>query len=367
MTGFRYPAFLFALVLSLLLAVPASLVPAAADAQEATPVAGDAGGGPVLLFNAPGMRRDLVETFAAEGALPAIAGVLAEGVSADGGLAAPFPTTTGTNPVTLLTGTWPAEHGVVADHFYRTGSPDFADFATWTDPGLIQADTLPQAAERVGKQVVSVGWEGVSTLDPPLGGPVVAGPIPYSQSGVVTTIDLANQPADAERHGVGYERVDLRPAQGWAEVPESFSPAQETDFTIRSLDPAGPNPDRGFAVYIYDSTDDATLNYDRVLVAPEKDAAGSRADLASGSWAGVSVALNGERDGHSAGFWLKTVDLAPDLSSFRLYYTAVSRVAASWGGCGDRPECTAPGGFEESLNVAIGPPVAVDAAPLAAG
>ena len=85
---------------------------------------------------------------------------------------------------------------------------------------------------------------------------------------------------------VGYERVDLRPAEGWAEAPESFSPAQETDFTIRSLDPAGPNPDRGFAVYIYDSTDDATLNYDRVLVAPEKDAAGSRRRSGLGSVGG---------------------------------------------------------------------------------
>ena len=36
-----------------------------------------------------------------------------------------------------------------------------------------------------------------------------------------------------------------------------------------------------FAVYVYDSTDDATMNYDRVLVAPEKDAAGSLADLAA--------------------------------------------------------------------------------------
>ena len=81
----------------------------------------------------------------------------------------------------------------------------------------------------------------------------------------------------------------------------------------------------------------------------------------------MPVALTGERDGQAAGFWLKTIDLAPDLSSFRLYYTPVSRVAASWLGCGDRPECTAPGGFEESLNVAIGPPIAVDAAPLEAG
>ena len=79
------------------------------------------------------------------------------------------------------------------------------------------------------------------------------------------------------------------------------------------------------------------------------------------------MTLTGERDGQAAGFWLKTIDLTPDLSRFRLYYTAVSRVAASWIDCGERPECTAPGGFEEALNIAVGAPVAVDAAPLAAG
>ena len=89
------------------------------------------------------------------------------------------------------------------------------------------------------------------------------------------------------------------------------------------------------------------MNYDHVLIAPEKDAAGSLADLAMGAWAGVPVALTGERDGQAAGFWLKTIDLAPDLSTFRLYYTAVSRVAASWNDCGDQPECMEPGGFEE--------------------
>src|SRR5215211_1924984 len=368
MTGFRHLDFVCAFMLSLLLAAPSSFFSAAVDAQEATPVASDAGGGPVLLFNAPGMRRDLVETFAAEGALPAIAGVLAEGTSADGGLRPPFPTTTGTNLTTLLTGTGPAEHGVVGDRFFRTGSPDFADFATWTDPGLIQADTLPQAVERAGKQVVSVGWDSVPALDPPIGGPVISGPVAYAQSGVVTNIDLAlaDDPANAEWQEVGYEHVDLRPADGWSDAPESFSPARETDLTIRSLDPAGPNPDRRFAIYVYDSTDDATINYDHVLVAPEKDAAGSLADLVPGAWAGVPVTLNGEREGQAAGFWLKTIDLAPDLSSFRLYYTAVSRVTASWLDCQDRPECTEPGGFEEAINSAVGPPVAVDAAPLEA-
>ena len=367
MFGFRIPVFVYAFVLSIILAVPSSLFSAAVGAQEATPIASDSGDRPVLLFAAPGMRPDLVETFAAKGALPAMADLLAESAVADGGLQASFPNTTGVNLATLLTGTWPGEHGVVGDRFFRTGSPDFAQSATWTDPGLIQADTLPQAAERAGKQVVSVGWESVAALDPPIGGPVVAGPVSYSQSGVVTNIDLADQPASAEQHETGYEHVDLRPAEGWSETPDSFSPAQETAFTIRSLDPTGPNPDRRFAVYVYDSTDDATTNYDRVLVAPEKDAARSLANLALGAWAGVPVTLAGERDGQAAGFWLKAIDLAPDLSTFRLYYTAVSRIAASWVDCGERPECTEPGGFEEVLNTAVGAPVAVDAAPLEAG
>ncbi len=104
-----------------------------------------------------------------------------------------------------------------------------------------------------------------------------------------------------------------------------------------------------------------------MLVSPEKDAAASVADLAAGAWAGIPLELAGEQDGQTAGFWLKTIDLAPDLSTFRLYYTAVSRIPASWGDCGERPECAGPGGFEESLNIAVGAPVAADPAPLQAG
>jgi hypothetical protein len=297
MTGTRVPAFLAALLLSLSLVMPWSALAAAASAQEATPVPAETGADAVLLFAAPGMRPDLVEAFAAEGALPAIADMLETGAAAEGGLLGPFPATTGTSLPTLLTGTWSAEHGIVGDRFFRTGSPDFADYATWNDPGLIQADTLPQAAERAGKTVVSVGWEGISGLDPALAGPVVEGAEALSQAGVVTNVDLLAEPAAAERLGVGFDRVELRPAEGWTDAPESFSPAQETDLTIRSLDAAGVNPDREFAVYIYDSTDDATESYDRVLVASEKNAAAAVADLASGAWASVSVPLAGEQEG----------------------------------------------------------------------
>src|SRR5688572_28611240 len=73
MTGIPNRALICALLLSILLAVPSTLFPGAVDAQEATPAASGSGRAPVLLFAAPGMRPDIVETFAAEGALPAMA------------------------------------------------------------------------------------------------------------------------------------------------------------------------------------------------------------------------------------------------------------------------------------------------------
>ena len=60
MSRTRIPALLGVLLLSILLAAPLPLFAGAAEAQEATPVSGDTGDGPVLLFTAPGMRSDLV-------------------------------------------------------------------------------------------------------------------------------------------------------------------------------------------------------------------------------------------------------------------------------------------------------------------
>lgn len=132
---------------ALLLTTPLSAL-AALRAQEATPIAGEAAGAPVLLMAAPGMSADLVTTFAAEGALPAFAALLAEGASAEGGLASPFPATPGTSLATLLTGTWPGQHGVVNEVFYRTGSPDFAESVTWDAPGLIDRRRMVRFHEK---------------------------------------------------------------------------------------------------------------------------------------------------------------------------------------------------------------------------
>ena len=182
------------------------------------------------------MRPDLVESFAAEGALPAIADLLENGAAADDGLLAPFPATTGTSLPTLLTGAWPAEHGIVGDRFFRTGSPDFADFANWNDPGLIQADTLPQAAERAGKHVVSVGWEGISALDPAIERPGRRRADPYSQAGVVTNVDLLDQPANADGSASATTAsICGRPMAGRRRRSRSARPRRPTSPSARSM------------------------------------------------------------------------------------------------------------------------------------
>ena len=41
----------------------------------------------------------------------------------------------------------------------------------------------------------------------------------------------------------------------------------------------------GLNAYLYDSTDDATTNYDKVLLSPTKDGDYAVGDLAEGEWA----------------------------------------------------------------------------------
>jgi len=220
----RIPAILNVLALTFALIAPSLALfgVSSVQAQDATPRADATAGSPVILFTAPGMSPVAIDSLAAEGALPALSDLLQ---GAQGSLLAPFPAGAGTMQPTLLSGAWPAEHGIVGETFYRTGSPYFADTATWSDPGLMQADTLPQAAERAGKPVVAIGWDGAAGLDPALTGPVVGEAMPFSQAGLLTSSPLPEQPAIAAAHGVAFDAIELTPAKGWSAAPESFSPA----------------------------------------------------------------------------------------------------------------------------------------------
>jgi 2',3'-cyclic-nucleotide 2'-phosphodiesterase (5'-nucleotidase family)/predicted AlkP superfamily phosphohydrolase/phosphomutase len=315
----------------------------------------------VILFASDGMRPDLVDRYAQAGAMPTMRTLLQQGIAGANGLLQAYPPNTGVGWHTLGTGSWPGEHGSTNNTFHRTGESNFNNRTSFATDGILQADHIAQAAERAGKTVASVEWVGTRNLRPALNGPVVDFRTFFSNRGVLVNYDLPGQPAGANAFGVVYQRVDLDPAAGWTNAPQSFSPAMEERLVVASTAfPATDNVDRTYFLYVYDSTNDSQTNYDRVLVATSRDASTRVAELRQNEWADVKVQLTGARAGQTAGFYLKAIEIAPNLSRFRIYFTSIARVNATYNAC----TCAAT--FEETLASRFPSSTAGDFAPLEA-
>jgi 2',3'-cyclic-nucleotide 2'-phosphodiesterase (5'-nucleotidase family)/predicted AlkP superfamily pyrophosphatase or phosphodiesterase len=301
----------------------------------------------VIFYAADGMRPDLMEKYAAEGAMPTYADLMSKGVKGENGLVQAFPPNTGVGWYTLATGTYPGEHGSTNNTFFRTGDSFSNRTAAFSD-GVLQADTIAEATERAGKKVVSMEWSGGSRTMTKLQGPVVDYRNFYSNRGLWTNWDVPGQPAGANAFGVQYQRYDLANAIGWSNVPATYSPAKEGVFDLGSYTSGG-SPviaNDQYDFYVYDSTNDATVNYDHVLIVPNangKDGSKKVADLVQKQWADVKVVL-ANPVGKTAGFYVKALLLAPDLTKFSLFFTSVARSIATCAGCGYV------GDFEEDLN-----------------
>jgi 2',3'-cyclic-nucleotide 2'-phosphodiesterase (5'-nucleotidase family) len=287
-----------------------------------------------ILFSSDGMRPDLMERYAAKGIMPTFKHLLKKGVAGDNGLLQGFPPNTGVGWHTLATGTWPAEHGSTNNTFHRTGDA-FNNTSSFATPGILQADTLLQSAERAGKTVVAVEWVAARGLVPALQGPVIDFRTFIGGRGIALNFDLPGQPALANSFAVQYQRQDLAAAGGWTNVPASFSPAKQAAFTHNNSQIAGNGL---WDVYIYDSTNDGTTNYNRVLIvnsADLKDGSKAVANIGRGEWADAKLTLaGGALAGKTAGFYTKLIDLNNDASRFRIYFTSVQRVNATYNALG---------------------------------
>ncbi|MFT4037045.1 MAG: 5'-nucleotidase C-terminal domain-containing protein [Thermomicrobiales bacterium] len=348
----RRPRIRTLLAASLILGTLApSLALAAQDA--ATPVASTERA-PLIVAAVSGWNDHYARGLIDGGELPAIGALAADGS------VAPLLTPGGTGPelTSLLTGSWPGENGVVSDTFFRTGSPSFEDIASWTDPGIVQGDTLPLAAERAGLSVAAVGWPGLDDEDAILQGPVIGAAQAFSWPGVVRSRASDDEVAAAANFGASLGNVTFAEATGWENAPQSFSPAQEATFDVASSDETA-YMDHTFNLLAIDSSDDGAINYDAVIVAAGKDAAQAQ-PVGAGSWGDVPVPLAADMAGLTGGLTYSVLALAPDLSDFSLYYSPVSRLSASWAGCGDVDACVGEGGFAESIAQKLGPAISRD-------
>jgi 2',3'-cyclic-nucleotide 2'-phosphodiesterase (5'-nucleotidase family)/predicted AlkP superfamily phosphohydrolase/phosphomutase len=324
----------------------------------ATATAGQTSGENVVLFASDGMRPDLVERYSKLGLMPTMRLLSQTGAVGANGLLQAFPPNTGVGWHTLATGAWPSTHGSMNNTFHRPLETTFASSTSFAATGLLQADTIQQAAERAGKTLVSIEWVASRGLVPAVQGPVVDFRSFFGRRGIMLNYDLPGQPALANSFGVEYQRRDLESATGWTNVPTSFSPARQTFFSHVNAAIA----DNTWSVYVYDSTDNGSVDYDRALVvngADGKDGSKAVATLRQGAWVDVKWKLN---DGRTAGFYAKAIDFAPDLSKFRIYFTSLQRANATYNALGP----TGSAAFEETLNSAFATSTAADFAPLEA-
>lgn len=290
--------------------------------------------GRVLFFASDGMRPDLMENYAAQGAMPTYAALMDAGVRGANGMVQAFPPNTGVGWYTLATGTWPGEHGSTNNTFHRVGEGNFNNRTSFSGAGVLQADTLAAAAERAGKQVAQVDWVGGASAG--IAGPTVDFANFFSTRGVLAAPANAAEQAGAASFGISYQVAAFAPAAGWTGVPagDPAAPSMESLLTIATTFGAQ-NPTRTYNLYVYDSQVDGIAAYDRLILvrsAAAKDGTQKALDLAVGDFKEVKLTgadgLIGARAGQTAGFYAKLITLAPDLSSFKLYFTSVERVIA---------------------------------------
>jgi 2',3'-cyclic-nucleotide 2'-phosphodiesterase (5'-nucleotidase family) len=307
---------------------------AAAPAAAAPPPSGKPSTSKAILFSSDGMRPDLMEKFAAEGQMPTYASLMASGVRGDNGMTQAFPPNTGVGWYTIATGTYPSEHGSTNNTFFRTGDT-FSNRTSFSGANVLQADTIANAAERGGKKVAQIDWVGGRAAN--ITGPTVDFATFFSTRGVLAAPANADEQAGAAAFGISYQVAAFAAAAGWTNVPagDPAAPSQQSVLTIATTF-AAQNPTRTYDVYVYDSIVDGTAAYDHVILVRSgaaKDGALAATSLAVGDFNEVKLTgadgLINARAGQTAGFYTKLINLAPDLSSFKLYFTSVERVIAS--------------------------------------
>ena len=257
----------------------------------------------------------------------------------DNGLLQGFPPNTGVGWDTLATGTWPGEHGSTNNTFHRAGEATSTTAPSFATTGILQADTIQQAAERAGKTVVSVEWVGARGLVPAAAGPGRRLPHASSRAAAscsTTTCRASRRGANASASPTSGS-ISTRRRAGRTCRPRSARRSRSSSRSPTRRSPRD-NVDRSTTSTSTTRPTTAATNYDRVLRRAVrrrgKDGAAAVADLRAGEWADVKVTLTGARAGQTAGFYVKAIEIAPDLSKFRLYFTSLARANATYNALG---------------------------------
>ena len=208
-----------------------------------------------------GCARTPSRQYAKQGVVPGFRDLLKNGTKAsDNGLLTQAPPNTGAGWFTLTTGAWPGVARLDEQHVPRQRPTVRQQHGRVATAGVLQAETLAQAAERGGKKVAQIEWAGgrSGAID----GPTLDFRNFRSGRGVATNyISPTDSPTFTPAFGLQFDhpagfasqppfpQAAPTPATGWTNVPKSFSPPME--MRLRVID--GGVDKYGLNAYIYDS------------------------------------------------------------------------------------------------------------------
>ena len=110
----------------------------------------------LLLISIDGMRPDYVTAADAHGLkIPNLRRILAQGAHASG-VRGVLPTVTYPSHTTILTGVWPARHGIFSNLTFDPAGTNFEGWYWYSED--IHSPTLWEAAAKAGYRVGSVSW-----------------------------------------------------------------------------------------------------------------------------------------------------------------------------------------------------------------
>ena len=213
-----------------------------------------------------------------DGELPNLAGLASEGVWAENCLV-PFPTVTPPNWTTIVTGAWPGTHGVMGFRIHREGEPLTKTYDGF-DSRYCRAERLWEAAERAGKRSIILKYP--CSWPPTVREGIQVDGCHFHECKHV--LDLPH--LFSTRPEEGMPKIELRPAEGWRNLPATFRRPLEAvlEFGLILkreigegrvvLDEFGPQRAHLYALVVGDA----------VLITRERDASDPVCTLKPGEW-----------------------------------------------------------------------------------
>ena len=274
-----------------------------------------------------------VYRFAREGKLPTLKRLMDSGVYAPNCLV-PYPTITPPNWTTIATGAWPQTHGITDFNGHIPGDPLDKTHQNM-DAREIEAETIWEALERVGKKTVIVSWP-TSWPALPKDGCRISGfgnnindwriNVPYSKTSF-TQYNLTNDILIATEEYPFASKVTWQRAQGWEGV--ALSPkAKDAAVTLvarRSRLPIAPITWQ----VLVDATDGR--NYDTVVIARAKHKGAVMAKLRVGEWTpNIYDTVDTDEGPKKVVFRMKLLELSPDAEQLRVFVPGINSLSG-WG------------------------------------